>query len=66
MHNISKNKITSSSLTLAREKDDIRKMHQEEGFPMNIGTETDLSEVNQNEARCNEEKPQETPIKNFL
>ena len=33
---------------------------------MNIGTETDLSEVNQNEARCNEEKPQETPIKNFL
>ena len=57
MHNISKNKITSSSLTLASEKDDIRKMHQEEGFPMNIGTETDLSEINQNEARCNEEKP---------
>ena len=57
MRNISKNKITSSSLTLASEKDDIRKMHQEEGFPMNIGTETDLSEINQNEARCNEEKP---------
>ena len=57
MHNISKNKITSSSLTLASEKDDIRKMHQEEGFPMNIGTETDLSEINQNEAKCNEEKP---------
>ena len=57
LHNISKNKITSSSLTLASEKDDIRKMHQEEGFPMNIGTETDLSEINQNEARCNEEKP---------
>ena len=57
MRNISKNKITSSSLTLASKKDDIRKMHQEEGFPMNIGTETDLSEINQNEARCNEEKP---------
>ena len=58
MNNSSKNKTTSSSLTLASEKDDIGKM--------NLGTETDLSEINQNEARCNEEKPQETPIKNFL
>ena len=28
---------------------------------MNSGTESDLSEINQIKARCNEEKPQETP-----
>ena len=40
-------------------------MHQQE-ISMNSGTETDLSEINQTEARCNEEKPQETPPKNLF
>ena len=41
-------------------------MHQEEGISMNSGTETDLSQLNQIEARCNGGKPQETPKKNFI
>ena len=41
-------------------------MHQEEGISMNSGTETDLSQLNQAEARCSGEKPQETPKKNFI
>ena len=65
MHKINKNKIVSSSPTLASEEDDNSEMHQEE-LSMNSGTETDLSEKNQTEARCYEEKPQETPQKNFL
>ena len=32
---------------------------------MNSGTESDLSEINQTKARCNEEEPQETPPKNL-
>ena len=66
MHKINKNKIVSSSPTLASEEDDNSEMHQEE-LSMNSGTETDLSEKNQTEARCYEEKPQETPPqKTFL
>ena len=41
-------------------------MHQREELSTNSGTETDLSETNQIEARCNREKAQETPKKNFL
>ena len=41
-------------------------MHQEEGISMNSGIETDLSQLNQAEARCTGEKPQETPKKNFI
>ena len=41
-------------------------MHQVEGISINSGTETDLSEINQIEARCNEEKPQETLNENFF
>ena len=41
-------------------------MLQEEEISKNSGTETDLREINQTEARCNGEKPQETPKKNFL
>ena len=40
-------------------------MHQVEGISINSGTETDLSKINQIEARCNEE-PQETPNENFF
>ena len=65
LNKINKNKIVSSSPTLASEKDDISEMHQEE-ISMNSRTETDLSEINQTEVRCNEEKPQEIPQKNFL
>ena len=36
-------------------------MHQEEEIPMNSGTETDLREISQTEARCNGEKAKETP-----
>ena len=65
MHKINKNKIVSSSPTLASEEDDNSEVHQEE-LSMNSGTETDLSEKNQTEARYYEEKPQETPQKNFF
>ena len=65
MHKINKNKTVSSSPTLASEKDDISELHQEEEISKNSGTETDLHEINQTEARCNGEKPQENPKKNF-
>ena len=60
MHKINKKQTASSSPTLASKKD-ISELHQVEGISINSGTETDLSEINQIEARCNEEKPQETP-----
>ena len=64
LNKINKNKIVSSTPTLASEKDDISEMHQEE-ISMNSGTETDLK-INQTEVRCNEEKPQEPPKKTFF
>ena len=66
LHKINKNKIISSSPTLASEKDDISEMHQEEEISKSSGTETGLREINQTGARCNGQKPQETPKKNFL
>ena len=65
MHKINKKQTASSSPTLASKKD-MSEMHQVEGISINSGTETDLSEINQIEARCNEEKPQETPNENFF
>ena len=65
MHKINKKQTVSSSPTLASKKD-ISEIHQVEGISINSGTETDLSEINQIEARCNEEKPQETPNENFF
>ena len=66
MHKINKNKIVSRSPPLASEKDDISEMHQEEEIFKNSGTETNLRAINQTEARCNGEKPQETPKKNLF
>ena len=66
LHKINKKKVLSSSPTLTSERDDISEMHQEKEISMNSGTETDLSEINQNEARFNREKAQETPKNNFL
>ena len=66
MHKINKNKIVSSSPTLVSKKDNISEMHQEEEISKNSATETDLHEINQTEAKCNGEKPQETSKKNFL
>ena len=66
LHKINKNKIASSSPTLSSERDDISEMHQVEEISMNSGAVTDLSEINLTEARCNGEKPQKTPRKNFL
>ena len=41
-------------------------MHQEEGISMNGGTETDLSQLNQIEARCNGGKPQKPQRKTLF
>ena len=66
MNKINKNKIVSSSFKSVSESGDISEMHQEEELFTNSGTETDLRKINQTEARCNGEKAQETPKKNFL
>ena len=66
LHKINKNEIGSSPPTLASERDDINEMDQEEEISMNNGTKSDLSEINQIELKCNGEKAQETPKKNFL
>lgn len=60
MYAINKNKIVSSSLTLASKKDYISEMHQKEEISMNNGTKIDLREINPTKATCNGEKTQET------
>ena len=47
MHKINKNKIVSSSPTLASERVNISEINQEEKISMNYRTKTDLSKINQ-------------------
>ena len=66
MYAINKNKIVSSSPTLASKKDYISEMHQKEEISLNNGTKIDLREINPTKATCNGEKAQETWQEGFL